>query len=135
MAAVFQKTVDYPDELAHGYQVTLRRRDVGYGEAWSCVLKRAKQPIIITNGISYAVYDMKLKVSLLLSIGLLALAAACSDGSNTVVAWSGTIQDGESISFSLTKGKYRLEMDVTWENEENTIGTLSLTTISNHYKD
>jgi len=32
-------------------------------------------------------------------------------------------------------GKYRLEMDITWENEEKTIGIFSLITISNHYKD
>ena len=32
-------------------------------------------------------------------------------------------------------GKYRLEMEITWENEEKTIGVFSLVAISNHYKD
>ncbi|MCG8320210.1 MAG: type II toxin-antitoxin system RelE/ParE family toxin [Cytophagales bacterium] len=32
-------------------------------------------------------------------------------------------------------GKYRLEMNVTWKNEEKTIGVFSLITISNHYED
>lgn len=32
-------------------------------------------------------------------------------------------------------GKYRLEMNVTWENEEMTIGVFSLIAISNHYDD
>ncbi len=32
-------------------------------------------------------------------------------------------------------GKYRLEMNVSWENEEMTIGVFSLITISNHYDD
>ncbi|XOV91508.1 MAG: type II toxin-antitoxin system RelE/ParE family toxin [Bacteroidota bacterium] len=32
-------------------------------------------------------------------------------------------------------GKYRLEMNVTWKNDDKTIGVFSLTAISNHYGD
>lgn len=32
-------------------------------------------------------------------------------------------------------GKYRLEMNVKWLNEENTIGEFHLFSISNHYGD
>jgi toxin HigB-1 len=32
-------------------------------------------------------------------------------------------------------GKYRLEMNIDWENESCTIGKFLLFTISNHYKD
>ena len=53
------------------------------------------------------------KCALLLSIVLLALAASCSDRGGAIVEWSGVIQDGESISFLLTKGIYRLEMTAT----------------------
>jgi len=31
--------------------------------------------------------------------------------------------------------KYRLEMEIDWENEEKTIGIIGLTDISNHYGD
>lgn len=32
-------------------------------------------------------------------------------------------------------GKYRLEMNINWMNEENTIGEFHLFAITNHYKD
>ncbi len=66
------------------------------------------------RGRGYEVYDMTAKCALLLSIVLLALAASCSDDlGDTVVEWSGVIQDGKSISFLLTEGTYRLEMTAT----------------------
>ncbi len=30
--------------------------------------------------------------------------------------------------------KYRLEMNITWENEQKTVGEFSITNLSNHYK-
>ena len=54
------------------------------------------------------------KCALLLGIVLLELAASCSDDlGDTVVEWSGVIQDGKSFSFLLTEGTYRLEMTAT----------------------
>ncbi|MEP1034411.1 type II toxin-antitoxin system RelE/ParE family toxin [Ekhidna sp.] len=43
--------------------------------------------------------------------------------------------EGEDIYSMRLNSKYRLEMEVTWENDEKTIGTFILKTISNHYDD
>ena len=56
---------------------------------------------------------MRTKCALSFCAVLLVLAASCSGTGDTVVAWSGTIVDGKSISFALSKGIYRLEMTAT----------------------
>ena len=56
---------------------------------------------------------MKNICSVMVGMMLLVLVASCSAFSDTVVDWSGTMKDGESTSWGLPEGIYRLEMTAT----------------------